>query len=343
MDKYPFDGYPHVLSTKQFNLDGLRRINSLADAIKSMPEKFRDALHDRRAQVAFDGESTRTYLSSMWAALDLGAKVVGNQHMAVMSSVAKGESFPDTIRTLARLDLDYLFLRWSHEGAAAEAVFYLEEQAKRRGRRNTCAVINSGDGPGEHPTQALLDLKTILDHFPDPAQPICVAMIGDLKRGRTTHSLTYLLAKNFPNISFFLMSPEEARMKPGVIEYLNEHGRNHCQITNPDFEKTAAGVDVWYVTRPQLNLEDDEDARRRLVESYRPFIFQPDLVPLLKPGSIIMHPLPRTGELPDHPDIMNYPGFVPFDEVENGRWIRMALLVMIENAKINLFAEPLTA
>lgn len=340
MDKWPFEGYPHVLSTKQFTLDDVVRINGLAKAIQSRPEKFADALYRRRVQVAFKGESTRTFNSSYWAAYDLGAKVVGNQAMGIMSSDAKGESFPDTIRTLARLNLDYLFLRWSHEGAASEAVYYLEEQAKKRGKRNTCAVINSGDGPGEHPTQALLDLATILDRFPDTTKPLVVAIIGDLKRGRTTHSLTYLLAKNFPNISFFLLSPEEAMMKSGVVDYLDEHQRQFCQVTRPNFYAIADGVDVWYVTRPQLNLEDDEEARRQLVESYKPFIFQPDLVPYLKPESIIMHPLPRTSELPDHPDIMNYPGFVPFDQVENGYWIRMALLVMIEHAKINLFAEP---
>lgn len=335
----PFEGYPHVLSTKQFTLDDVRRIKSLAEAIRSRPEKFADALYRRRAQVAFQGESTRTFNSSYWAAYDLGAKVVGNQAMGIMSSDAKGESFPDTIRTLARLNLDYLFLRWSHEGAASEAVYYLEEQAKKRGKRNTCSVINSGDGPGEHPTQALLDLTTILDHFPDTTKQIVVAIIGDLKRGRTTHSLTYLLAKNFPNISFFLLSPEEAMMKSGVIEYLDEHRRHFCQVTRPNFYAIASGVDVWYVTRPQLNLEDDPDTRARMIKEYQPFIFQPEIVPELKAGSIIMHPLPRTFELPDDPAIMDYPGFVAFDQVENGYWIRMALLVMIENAKINLFAE----
>lgn len=336
---FPFEGFPHVLSTKQFTLSSLKGMYGLADAIRSRPEKYSDFLHGRRGMAAFDGESTRTFISSMWSMLDLGAKVVGDQHMRVMSSVAKGESFPDTIRTLARLDLDYLFLRWSHEGAAAEAVAYLEEQAQKRGKPNRCAVINAGDGPGEHPTQAFLDLKTILDHFPDPNQRIVVAMVGDLKRSRVTHSCTYLLAKNFPNVSVFMISPEDARMKPGVIEYLNEHNTDYRQVTRPDFYALAPDVDVWYLTRPQLNLEDDPEVKQRLIRELQPFIFEPELIPLLKPGAIIMHPLPRTFELPEHPAIMDYPGFVPFDQVENGRWIKMSVLAMIENSRVGLMAE----
>lgn len=317
---YPFEGFPHMLEAQQFSGEFAIELFGSAEAMRLHPESFSQVLKDLLAIIAFGERSTRTFTSFDISAKRLGAIVSGSQSMNITSSVAKGESFDDTIRNLLEYDPSFLIIRWPEEGSLARA-------AELAGQR--CSIINAGDGPGQHPTQALLDLYTIWRHYKTFNRPLIVGMVGDLLRGRTTHSLTYLMAKLFPTISFYFISPESCRMKPEITEYLDRHQRQYEVVTEPRLRELAPLCDVLYMTRPQLNLETNELKKKKLLEEYQHFILHPDIVREMNPNAIIMHPLPRTFELPVEVDLD--PRAKYFEQAGNGLWIRMALLERINH------------
>lgn len=327
MSSLPFEDFPHILDTRQFSATWLLSLFRATKAIEADPEAYCGILLDRIVALIFNQPSSRTYFSFELAARRLGATVIGGQHMAEFSSAAKGESLDDLARILLGYGADYLIVRWNTEGSVARV-------AKLAGANHP--VINAGDGPGQHPTQSLVDLYTIWKEFGDLERPIVVAVIGDLKHGRTAHSLAYLLGKLFPNISFFFISPESARMKPEILEYLHRHGRHTLATTQPKLYDLADAFDVVYMTRPQLEYGDEQE-RARLTEEYQPFILTPDVVERMKPEAIILHPLPRTFELPVEVD--GDPRARYFQQAANGLPLRMALLKELELARLGLLAK----
>lgn len=312
-----FAGFPHVLRAQQFEPEDLDVLFLKAEQIRRAPSMAHGILEGRRVAVLFEEPSTRTYHSFIEAAERLGARVRGEQHMAAFSSEVKGESVGDTVRTFLCLGVDYFVMRRKAEGS-------VERAAQVAGTRHP--VINAGDGAGQHPTQALLDAYTIWRQFGTLDRHLHVVLVGDLKNGRTVHSLVYLLSK-YPNVRFTLVSPDSHRMKPGIIEHLIEHGRTFAEHTDGSLAEIAAGADVLYVTRPQLEREADDAARQALLDRYEPFFVTAELVQGMPPDSIVMHPLPRNAELPTEIDAD--PRAQYFQQMENGLWIRMALLATI--------------
>ena len=320
----PFDGFPHVIASQQFNKPFLRELFGAAQAMQQHPEPFRRILDQHLVIIAYGEVSTRTFTSFDVAAKRLGAIVSGSQSMNVTSSMVKGESFDDTVRTLLEYSPSYMIMRWPHEGSLARA-------AELAGNR--CCVINAGDGPGQHPTQALLDLHTIWLEHQTLDTPYTVAVVGDLKRGRTAHSLVYLLAKFAPT-RFFFVSPPSGQMKPEILEYLDRHDIGYDVITVPRLEDIAPDVDVWYMTRPQLNLEADPVERDRMLTESQPFGLTTQIMAKAKSTAIILHPLPRTAELPTELD--SDPRARYFSQAGNGLWLRMALLERLHYYRSNL-------
>jgi aspartate carbamoyltransferase len=223
------------------------------------------------------------------------------------SSVAKGESLPDTIRTL-ECYADVIVLRHPEVGASALAAQYAQKP-----------VINAGDGVGEHPTQALLDLFTIVSEL-DEVDGLVVTMLGDLKYGRTVHSLARLLS--LYNVRLNYVSPDILRMPPEIIEELKEKGIPQAEYDS--LEAILPETDVLYVTRVQKErfLEQDE---YELVKNA--FVITAETMKQAKERMIVMHPLPRVGEI--SMDVDDDPRAAYFRQMEYGLYVRMALLAMV--------------
>ncbi len=318
-----FDGFPHVLQSQQFHPDHLDYLFRKADHIRKAPAQYGSVLTGQKVAVLFSEPSSRTFNSFQEAAEILGARVRANQHMAMFSSEVKGETPEDTAHMFTGYGYRYFVLRRKEEGS-------VEQVADAVGPE--CVVINAGDGSGQHPTQALLDVYTIWREFGGFDRQLTVGMLGDLEHGRTVHSLVYLLAK-FPNIHFVFFSPEQSRMKQGILDHLHEHGRSWTEHVNGDVQlaKQVAELDVLYVTRPQLERQTNDEQRNALVEAYRPFIITALVADAMPKHAIIMHPLPRTFELPREADANPRARWLA--QMENGLWVRTALLAWIQEVR----------
>jgi aspartate carbamoyltransferase len=221
--------------------------------------------------------------------------------------VAKGESLPDTVRTL-ECYADVIVLRHPELGASAQAAQYARKP-----------IINAGDGVGEHPTQALLDLFTIVEEL-GHVDGLTVTMLGDLKYGRTVHSLARLLSLFVVRVNY--VSPPILRMPPDLVSELRDKGLP--QSEHERLEPVLASTDVLYVTRVQKerfeNLEDYEKVKGA-------FVITPETLRAAKERMIVMHPLPRVGEISMEVDAD--PRAAYFRQMEYGLYIRMALLAMV--------------
>ncbi|MCA3013741.1 MAG: aspartate carbamoyltransferase, partial [Myxococcaceae bacterium] len=250
--------------------------------------------------------STRTQSSFMAAMQRLGGSVIPISEVRY-SSVSKGESLPDTVRTL-ECYADVIVLRHPELGAAAQAA-----AAARK------PVINAGDGPGEHPTQALLDLFTILEEL-GRLDGLTVTMLGDLKFGRTVHSLSRLLS--LFDVTLHFVSPEPLAMPEKVTTELSRRAVRFHEHRRLD--DVLPQSDVLYVTRVQKERFDD----LALYESLKhAFIVTPETMRAAKPKMALMHPLPRVGEI--SPDVDADPRAAYFRQMEYGLFVRMALLAMV--------------
>ncbi len=250
--------------------------------------------------------STRTS-SSFTAAMErLGGSVIPINEVRY-SSVSKGESLPDTIRTLEAYS-DVIVLRHPETGSAALAAKYAHKP-----------VINAGDGIGEHPTQALLDLFTIREEL-GRLDGLTVTMLGDLKYGRTVHSLSRLLSLYQVKLNY--VSPDILRMPPGLIEELNGRGLPQKEYTELDGALTEA--DVLYVTRVQKERFENLDVYESVKNA---FVITPEVMKRAKERMIVMHPLPRVGEITMEVD--DDPRAAYFRQMEYGLYIRMALLALV--------------
>ena len=259
--------------------------------------------------------STRTSCSFQVAMMRLGGDIVNIQ--GTNSSVAKGESLNDTIMTVASYT-DIVVLRHPIAGVHSK---FIEQYPDK------IPIINAGDGSHEHPTQTMLDLFTIYSKL-KRVDNICITFVGDLKHGRTVHSLCLALLK-FYNISINFISPEELRIPKKILEKLNKikirkeynlSVREEYNLSNEILEMT----DVLYVTRIQKERFPDSESYERLKNS---FMITNDIMKSCSDNMILMHPLPRINEIAVEVD--NDPRAVYFEQMKNGMYIRMALLSMI--------------
>lgn len=203
----------HFYEIQQLNSQQLSRLLALARKIEARPGYYQGRLAWRRIALLFYEASTRTRFSFEAAAQALGATCISTENARQFSSASKGETLADTVRIVSGY-VDAIVLRYDQTGGAQEASLHA-----------TVPVINAGDGTGQHPTQALLDLYTILKHV-DQLEGKEIVLVGDLGNGRTVHSLAYLLAKHYPNNRLVLLSPNvsEVKMPPNILEYLTRKG-----------------------------------------------------------------------------------------------------------------------
>jgi len=302
-----------IISVDQFDRTMLNYTFDVAHEMKLMVERFgsADLLHGKILANLFYEPSTRTSSSFMAAMMRLGGQVIPINNVQY-SSVTKGESLPDTVRTLESY-ADVIVLRHPEVGAAATAAHYASKP-----------VINAGDGVGEHPTQALLDLFTIVEAL-DTVDGLQIAMVGDLRYGRTVHSLTKLLL-NY-DVEFSFVSPDILRMPQDVLEQVRTNRRKpdgHPFSELEDVEDVIGVADVLYVTRVQKERFTDLAEYDRVADQY---VVDVDLMQKAKERMILMHPLPRVNEISYAVD--DDPRAAYFDQMRNGMYVRMALLAAV--------------
>lgn len=295
----------HIIESQQFDQDSLSELFKLADSLENKQDC---CLRGKIMASLFYEPSTRTRFSFESAMLRLGGSVITTENAKEFSSVAKGETLEDSIRVINSY-ADVIVLRHSEEGASKRASLVSE-----------IPVINAGDGPGQHPTQALLDLYTIRREI-GKIDGISIALAGDLKHGRTIHSLAYLLGK-YNNIKIYFISPEELKVGDNIKEYLNKHGVSYEETK--DLASVASTVDVIYQTRIQKERFKSMEEYDKCAGYYK---INLELVEKMKPGSIIMHPLPRVDEI--SPEVDSSKKAVYFRQAYYGLLIRMALLKMV--------------
>ncbi len=258
--------------------------------------------------------STRTRFSFETAMKIIGGDVLSTESAGHFSSAAKGESLPDTIKVVGGY-ADVIVLRHPEEGSA-----------KRAARYSSVPIINAGDGPGQHPTQALLDLYTINDEL-GRMDELEVALVGDLKYGRTVHSLVYLLAHR-KGIKIDFVAPPEVAIHPEIKKYLQKKGIEVEETK--ELEDVVRRADVLYVTRIQkerFKKSDgtiDEEKYKRCRGVY---VIDERIADLMRADSIIMHPLPRIDEIAQEVDKDKRAAY--FRQAANGKYVRMALLKMV--------------
>jgi aspartate carbamoyltransferase catalytic subunit len=295
----------HVIESQQFTRSFLEDLLSRAEEIKAEPHRFSGRLNGRVMAALFYEPSTRTRLSFEAAMLRLGGQTMGTDNAREFSSASKGETLEDTIRIVSGY-ADVIVLRHYEEGAA-----------KRAASVSSVPVINAGDGPGQHPTQALLDLYTIRDEL-GRIDGLNIAMVGDLANGRTVRSLTYLLSK-FRQIKIWFVAPPQVAMRDDLKAHLDEH---HIPwVESEDLDDVLPEVDVVYQTRIQKERFTDLGQYEALKGIYR---IDNHALGLMRKYAIVMHPLPRVDEIAPEVDVD--PRAAYFRQARNGLHIRMALL-----------------
>ena len=298
-----------ILDFSTEEIDGLVEV---ASDIMEAPEKYADAAKGKILGTLFFEPSTRTRLSFTSAMMSLGGNVLGFSS-ALSSSVTKGETLSDTIRMVSGYS-DIIAMRHPKEGApiVASAV-------------SNVPIINAGDGGHYHPTQTLTDLLTIkrrcgrFDH-------LTVGICGDLKYGRTVHSLICAMAR-YEGIKFVLISPDELRLPDYVKEeFLDKSGIEYREVHT--LEKALPSLDILYMTRIQGERFADKDEYERLKNCYE---LTASMLECAKDSLCILHPLPRVTEIAV--DVDDDPRAAYFEQAECGRYIRMALILMLLGTK----------
>lgn len=301
----------HLLNPLDFTVEELDELFSLAEDIGNNQKKYAHVCDGKTLATCFYEPSTRTRLSFEAAMYNLGGNVLGFSE-ASSSSAAKGESVADTIRVISCY-ADICAMRHPKEGAAFVAAVH-----------SGIPVINAGDGGHQHPTQTLTDLLTIrnlkgrLDGF-------TIGLCGDLKFGRTVHSLINALSR-YSNINFIFISPEELKVPDYIIEMLNSKGISYKQVIN--LEEVIGELDILYMTRVQRERFFNEEDYVRLKDFY---ILTKDKLNMAKDDMIVLHPLPRVNEISVEVD--DDPRAAYFKQAQFGVYVRMALIMTLLGLK----------
>ena len=302
----------HLIDPLDFTKEETQKLLDLADRIHDDPEAYQDVADHKRLATLFYEPSPRTRLSFESAMLRLGGKVLGFPDAGV-SSASKGETVADTIRIISCY-ADIAAMRHPKEGAPLRASLY-----------SKIPVINAGDGGHSHPTQTLLDMMTIrrrkgrLDN-------LTIGFCGDLKFGRTVHSLIKSLAR-YDNVKFVLISPEELRVPDYIInEVLEPRGIPYIETRN--LEGALPDLDILYMTRVQRERFFNEEDYIRLRDSY---ILTAEKLNLAPADMAVLHPLPRVNEITL--DVDDDPRAAYFEQAQNGVYVRMALIMTLLGLK----------
>jgi aspartate carbamoyltransferase catalytic subunit len=300
----------HVIEAQQFDLPMISHLFKVAGEMEDLVARGgTDDYRGRLMATLFYEPSTRTRFSFEAAMHRLGGRVISTENAAEFSSVAKGETLEDTIRIMNGY-VDVIVLRHSEVGTS-----------RRAAAVSRVPIINAGDGVGQHPTQALLDLYTIHKEI-GSIDGLKIAMVGDLAQGRTVRSLAYLLSK-FKDIKMYFVAPSLLKMKEDILEHLRERGLWFAEETTLD--SVLPEVDVVYQTRVQKERFGDRIAD---YESCRGiYVINQDSLRLMKSNAIIMHPLPRLEEIAMEVD--QDPRAAYFRQAQNGLFVRMALLTVL--------------
>ncbi|GAB4153020.1 MAG: aspartate carbamoyltransferase [Candidatus Promineifilaceae bacterium] len=298
-----------ILSVDQFDKVHLEFVFARAHEMREMVQRVGavDLLKGYILTCLFYEPSTRTSASFIAAMERLGGSVIPITQGVQFSSVSKGETLADTIRTLEQYS-DVIVLRHPEIGSAQVAADYAR-----------VPVLNAGDGAGEHPTQALLDLFTIREEL-GQIDGLKVAMVGDLRYGRTVHSLTKLLLQY--DVSLRFVSPEILRMPLSIMNRVIDAGKDARETH--DVADVIENADVLYVTRVQKERFTDLTQYEEVKNMYE---ITPELMTRAKQKMVVMHPLPRVGEI--HYAVDHDPRAAYFRQVQNGMFIRMALLAAV--------------
>lgn len=298
----------HLMNPLDFTVEELEVLLDLANDIEAHPAKYAHACDGKKLATCFYEPSTRTRLSFEAAMLNLGGSVLGFAS-ADSSSAAKGESISDTIRVISCY-ADICAIRHPKEGAALVA-----------SQRSGIPVINAGDGGHQHPTQTLTDLLTIRS-LKGRLGELTIGLCGDLKFGRTVHSLINALIR-YEHVRFILISPEELR----IPDYIREDvlRANHIEFEEVERLEDAIGsLDVLYMTRVQKERFFNEEDYIRLKDFY---ILTKAKMELARPDMLVLHPLPRVNEISVEVD--DDPRAVYFKQAQYGVYVRMALILTL--------------
>ena len=303
----------NIIDVTDLTVEEIDGLIATAEDIAANPVKYQNACAHKQLATLFFEPSTRTRLSFESAMLNLGGQVLGFSD-ANSSSAAKGESVSDTIRVISCF-ADICAMRHPKEGAPMVAA-----------SRSSIPVINAGDGGHQHPTQTLTDLLTIraikgrLDHF-------TIGLCGDLKFGRTVHSLINALVR-YSDINFIFISPEELTIPDYIIEMLREKNVSFREVRK--LEEVMPELDILYMTRVQKERFFNEEDYVRLKDYY---ILDKEKMELAKSDMIVLHPLPRVNEISVEVD--DDPRAVYFRQVQYGVYVRMALLLTLLEIEVH--------
>ncbi len=297
----------HLMNPLDFSVEELDRLFDLATDIKNNPEKYAHKCDGKKLATCFYEPSTRTRLSFESAMLNLGGKVIGFSD-AGSSSASKGESVSDTIRVISCF-ADICAMRHPKEGAPMVAA-----------SRSKIPVINAGDGGHQHPTQTLTDLLTIRS-LKGRLGNFTIGLCGDLKFGRTVHSLVNALMR-YEGLRFIFISPEELRIPSYLRESLQEKGIPFEEVIR--LEDTIDQLDLLYMTRVQRERFFNEEDYVRLKDFY---VLNKEKMQLAKEDMLVLHPLPRVNEISVEVD--DDPRAVYFEQVQFGVYVRMALILTL--------------
>ena len=299
----------NLISITDFSVKEIDKMIGVAGDIMKNPDKYIDICKGKKLATLFFEPSTRTRLSFEAAMLELGGSVLGFSE-ASSSSASKGESVSDTIRTVGCY-ADIIAMRHPKEGAPIVAA-----------RRTTVPIINGGDGGHHHPTQTLTDLLTITREK-GRLNNLTVGLCGDLKFGRTVHSLIEAMLR-YENVRFVLIAPPELRVPQYIIDMLEKAGAEYKQVET--MEAVMPELDILYMTRVQRERFFNEEDYIRLKDTY---ILNMDKLASAKKDMAILHPLPRVNEISVEVD--DDPRAAYFRQALCGKYIRMALILNLLN------------
>ena len=296
-----------IVNILDLSVDEIHHLLDLADDIDQHPEKYQDRCAHKQLATLFFEPSTRTRLSFESAMLALGGQTLGFAG-ASNTSASKGESVADTIEVISNY-VDIIAMRHPKEGAPVVAAMH-----------TSVPLVNAGDGGHFHPTQTLADLLTIR-RTKGTVEGLTIGFCGDLKFGRTVHSLIDAMLR-YPNNRYILISPEELRLPEYEIDKLKEAGAEFVETKS--LEEAMPELDILYMTRVQRERFFNEEDYIRLKDTY---ILTTDKMKLAKPDMAVLHPLPRVNEiaLPVDDD----PRAAYFEQAQNGVYVRMALIMTL--------------
>ncbi|MED9905428.1 MAG: aspartate carbamoyltransferase [Lachnospiraceae bacterium] len=297
----------HLMSPLDFSVDELNKLFDLAVNIEQNPKKYAHVCDGKVLATCFYEPSTRTRLSFESAMIHLGGEVLGFSE-AASSSAAKGESVSDTIRIISCY-ADICAMRHPKEGAPMVAA-----------EKSGIPVINAGDGGHQHPTQTLTDLLTIRT-LKGRLDNLTIGLCGDLKFGRTVHSLINALIR-YPGIRFVFISPEELKVPDYIIDMLKEKNIPYEEVIR--LENMMPSLDLLYMTRVQKERFFNEEDYVRLKDFY---VLDTAKMKLARPDMLVLHPLPRVNEISVEVD--NDPRAVYFKQAQYGVYVRMALIMTL--------------